>query len=119
MKTMKIEDLQVHLDLNKWHKSQNEGMDMCRHLEYCSYCKWDGDLKCANAYLRMIEDQEKKAKKAAPAKKATPAKAAPAKKPAATKATPPKAAPAKKPAATKATTAKAAPAKKATPAKKK
>ncbi|HHX49209.1 MAG TPA: hypothetical protein GX709_02275 [Clostridiales bacterium] len=109
LKNMKLEDLQVHLDLNKWHKSQNEGKDMCRHLEYCVYCKWDGDLKCANAYLRMVEAQEKEAKKAAakkvPAKKAT-AKKAPAKKATTTAKKADAKAPAKK------ATAKKAPAKK-------
>lgn len=103
MKTMKIEDLQVHLDLQKWHASENEGKDMCRHMQYCVFCQWEEDNKCALAYLRMVEEEEKKAsaKKAAPAKKATAttkpaaAKKAPAKAPAA-KAAPAKKAPAKK-----------------------
>jgi hypothetical protein len=30
---MKLEDLQRSLDLRKWHDSENNAMDMCRHYD--------------------------------------------------------------------------------------
>ena len=85
---MNIAELQTHLDIVKWHESENNGMDMCRHMPYCDYCKGEEEYPCALAYERMEKANEAKVKaetKAkAPAKKA-PAKKAPAKKAAAPK----------------------------------
>ena len=85
---MNIAELQTHLDIVKWHESENNGMDMCRHMPYCDYCKGEEEYPCALAYERMEKANEAKvkaeAKAKAPAKKA-PAKKAPAKKAAAPK----------------------------------
>ena len=61
MKNMSLDNLQIHLDIVKWHKSENEGRDMCRYLEYCEFCKWEDEYKCARPYLRMVEAEEKQA----------------------------------------------------------
>lgn len=71
-----LEDLQRSLDLKKWHESEDNGIDMCRHFDYCVYCKFESDFPCARAYTRM-EHQKEKAE--------APKKAPVAKKPAAKK----------------------------------
>ena len=85
---MNIAELQTHLDIVKWHESENNGMDMCRHMPYCDYCKGEDEYPCALAYERMEKANEAKVKaevkakapaKKAPAKKAAPKKAAPKK----------------------------------------
>lgn len=87
---MNIAELQTHLDIVKWHESENNGMDMCRHMPYCDYCKGEEEYPCALAYERMEKANEAKVKAEAKAK--APAKKAPAKKAAAKKAAAPKAA---------------------------
>lgn len=81
---MNIAELQTHLDIVKWHESENNGMDMCRHMPYCDYCKGEEEYPCALAYERMEKANEAKVKAEAKAK--APAKKAPAKKAAAPKA---------------------------------
>ena len=80
---MNIAELQTHLDIVKWHESENNGMDMCRHMPYCDYCKGEEEYPCALAYERMEKANEAKVKAEAKAK--APAKKAPAKKAAAPK----------------------------------
>ena len=87
---MNIAELQTHLDIVKWHESENNGMDMCRHMPYCDYCKGEEEYPCALAYERMEKANEAKVKAEAKAK--APAKKAPAKKAPAKKAEAPKAA---------------------------
>lgn len=79
MDNRKLEDLQRSLDIRKWHDSEDNGIDMCRHYEFCVFCKFESDFPCARAYNRMELDKEK------PAKKTEAVKKAPAKKPAAKK----------------------------------
>ena len=74
---MNIAELQTHLDIVKWHESENNGMDMCRHMPYCDYCKGEDEYPCALAYERMEKANEAKVKAEAKAK--APAKKAPAK----------------------------------------
>lgn len=93
---MKLEDLQRSLDLRKWHDSEDNAMDMCRHYDFCVFCKFEADFPCARAYNRFEQSKAKEATAAKPATK----KATTAAKPAAKKAT----TAAKKPAAKKATT---------------
>ena len=50
---MNIAELQNHLDIRKWHESENNGMDMCRHMPYCDYCKGEEVSAWALAYERM------------------------------------------------------------------
>lgn len=59
---MKLIDLQTMLDIQKWHLSEDNAMDMCAHLEYCPYCRINEEFPCAKAYNRM-----EKAKKEAAA----------------------------------------------------
>ena len=113
---MKLEDLQRSLDLRKWHDSEDNAMDMCRHYDFCVFCKFEADFPCARAYNRFEQSKKKEAtaaKKATTAAKPAAKKATTAAKPAAKKATT-----AAKPAAKKATTATKPAAKKATTAKK-
>lgn len=83
---MNYSEVQTHLDIVKWHESEDRGMDMCRHMPYCEYCRGEEEYPCAKAYERMEQakaeaeaKEVKKAKKAAaPKAKAVPkAKAAP------------------------------------------
>ena len=68
---MNIAELQNHLDIRKWHESENNGMDMCRHMPYCDYCKGEEEYPCALAYERMEKaEAEKAAAKKAAAEKA-------------------------------------------------
>lgn len=76
---MNIAELQTHLDIVKWHESENNGMDMCRHMPYCDYCKGEDEYPCALAYERMEKANEAKVKAEAKAKAKAPAKKAPAK----------------------------------------
>ena len=36
---MNYSEVQTHLDIVKWHESEDRGMDMCRHMPYCEYCR--------------------------------------------------------------------------------
>lgn len=82
MKNTSLENLQIHLDIVKWHKSENNGKDMCRYLEYCKYCKWEDEFKCARAYLRMVEADEAKTAEKIVSKKTSPKAKVASKKPA-------------------------------------
>ena len=79
MDNRKLEDLQRSLDIRKWHDSEDNGIDMCRHYEFCKSCKFEADFPCARAYNRMELEKDKSTKKPEAVKKA-PAKKAAAKK---------------------------------------
>ena len=75
---MNLAEMQNHLDIVKWHESENNGMDMCRHMPYCDWCKGEEEYPCALAYERM---EKAKAEEAAAEKKAkAPAKKLPRRK---------------------------------------
>ncbi|HIU60345.1 MAG TPA: hypothetical protein IAB05_03010, partial [Candidatus Stercoripulliclostridium merdigallinarum] len=76
---MNIAELQNHLDIRKWHESENNGMDMCRHMPYCDYCKGEEEYPCALAYERMEKAEAEKAAAEKAAEKAAPKAAKPAK----------------------------------------
>lgn len=122
---MKLEDLQRSLDLRKWHDSEDNAIDMCRHYDYCVFCKFEADFPCARAFNRFeqsktltFEVTNIKIEEAKPAAKKATSKSA-AKKPATAKKEAPKAT-ATKPATKKPAAKKEAPkaATKKAPAKK-
>lgn len=73
---MTLKELQMHLDIQKWHESENHGEDMCRKLPHCQFCKGEEEYPCAKAYNRMAkadgaaEEKPPKAAKKPAAKKA-------------------------------------------------
>ena len=73
---MNYSEVQTHLDIVKWHESEDHGMDMCRHMPYCEYCRGEEEYPCAKAYERMEQAKaEAEAKEVKKAKKAAAPKA--------------------------------------------
>lgn len=52
-------ELQNTIDVDKWLESEAKGFDLCGSYTYCAFCDKAEDYPCANAYMRMTEQQNR------------------------------------------------------------